>query len=161
VSKTSYRDRDDKSRYMTDRSFIRFKESVWAVQSEDDFPPMASFFESANGAAEGDDDVEMTSRGPRSLRCPLTLTRLVEPVRSRKCPHTFSKAAILQMLKGHEKGCPVAGCPQRISPADLEQDRITERLLEQAANRELDNEGPDGGDQVDESGQAGDDFLVL
>ncbi|ORY81038.1 zinc-finger of the MIZ type in Nse subunit-domain-containing protein, partial [Protomyces lactucae-debilis] len=119
----------ERSRYMKNDMFSSFKTVIWSVEhGDEEAPPMSAFFQQPGEAnANDDDDVEMTSRGARSLKCPLTLARLVEPVKSQKCPHTFSRVAIMQMLNGRQKACPVAGCPQQLRPQDLVRDRVMER----------------------------------
>lgn len=141
VAKTTYRDRDERSRYMKNQTFASFKTVIWSAEHGDiEAPPMSTFFQHSGEENATDDELEMTLHGTRSLNCPLTLSRLVEPVKSERCPHTFSRVAILQLLNGRQKACPVAGCPQQLYPQDLVRDRVMERLLQQDADRDSDDE---------------------
>lgn len=70
----------------------------------------------AAAGAEDDDDDDLAIASERiSIKCPLTLLPYKDPVTSTKCPHSFEKAAILDMISksagrvGGEKAvqCPV------------------------------------------------------
>lgn len=130
-------------RYATNNAYIGFKRIVHdALHPGADAPPIANastWFPSdpslapststrntrahANGQptsaatdAEDDDDDDVAIASERiSIKCPLTLLPYKDPVTSSKCPHSFEKAAILDMISksagrvGHEKAvqCPV------------------------------------------------------
>ena len=58
----------------------------------------------ANSAADGaddgsDSDIEAVSERI-SIKCPLTLLPMKDPVTSKKCPHSFERAAIMDMING-------------------------------------------------------------
>lgn len=70
---------------------------------------------SADGNADGqlagnedDDDLEVASERI-SLKCPLTLLPMREPVSSRKCPHSFERAAFLELLSASQIRAPGGG----------------------------------------------------
>ena len=76
----------------------------------------------------------MSYQGKRSMKCPITLMLFVEPVKSTRCPHVFTKTAITEMIQ-RSKGrkavqCPVAGCDKILSADDLVPDKVMERRLE-------------------------------
>ena len=47
--------------------------------------------------ADDDDDIDVLSERI-SIKCPITLVPMKDPVSSTKCPHSFEKSAILDML---------------------------------------------------------------
>ena len=54
---------------------------------------------SSADAIQDDDDVELAETSATiNIKCPLTLRPMKEPVTSLKCPHSFEKAAILDMI---------------------------------------------------------------
>ena len=78
-------------------------------------------------------------------------TLFVEPVKSVKCSHVFSKAAILELLKAQRGGeieCPQAHCPQYLRLQDLQTDRQMERLVTKEKRRLERNSRPDEDEYV-------------
>lgn len=80
---------------------------------------------------EDKNEIEMVSRDISTV-CPITksqytLTGPMEPVRS-KCGHTYSRAAIQQMLKSNQRNgrhtkCPLQGCSQFVQAETLVVDK--------------------------------------
>ena len=71
-----------------------------------------------------------------SLNCPITLTRFKDPVRSRRCGHTFERSAIQNLLVGNRNiGCPVSGCHHFVDTSMLETDGKMLRKLERLDRR--------------------------
>lgn len=121
-----------------------------------------------------EDDEEVAIAHERiSLKCPLTLLPFMDPVTSTKCPHSFEKEAILDMLNhsattiaappgsGRNRRvkavkCPV--CEVLLSAQDLKRDvvlvRRVKRMQELMARADEDDEDDDEGDE-DEGGSAG------
>lgn len=78
------------------------------------------------GATQPDEDDDLVMASERiSVKCPITLTEMKEPVSSTKCPHNFERQAFLEMVNSSEMRvgaegrrnagtkamrCPVAGC---------------------------------------------------
>src|SRR3984957_13529152 len=71
--------------------------SLWFAEEEDPdrLPLPGSQAPQVNG--EEDSDVEIASERV-SLKCPITLLPFKDPLTSTKCPHSFEKDAILDML---------------------------------------------------------------
>ena len=112
-----------------------------------------------------EDEVAITS-APTSLTCPLTRLPFTDPVTSVKCPHTFEKSAILDMIqasnvrlggekrrRGQAQGpdsgqravqCPV--CEQMLTTQDLRPDPLLLRRI----RRHIEREGEGDGDDEDE-----------
>jgi hypothetical protein len=72
------------------------------------------------------DDLEFTYVGgkgvTKGLKCPITATFFVDPVKNSSCGHSYSKAAITEHLK-HSLCCPVAGCGnKKVTTGQLEDD---------------------------------------
>ncbi|KAK4989200.1 hypothetical protein LTR50_003414 [Elasticomyces elasticus] len=104
------------------------------------------------GDADSDDDLAIMTE-KISTKCPLTLQDFREPLTSRKCPHTFEKAAILEMIgqstvrvgggsqaRGRPPAgeravqCPVPGCGNMLTAADLHSDAILLRKIKRLQN---------------------------
>lgn len=105
-------------RYASNNDYIGFKKIVHdSRHPEDDARPMphaSTWFPGSpsNNTADGrtadnvdDDDLQVASERI-SLNCPLTLLPMREPVSSRKCPHSFERAAILELLSASRVKAP-------------------------------------------------------
>ncbi|KAJ5164317.1 uncharacterized protein N7500_006147 [Penicillium coprophilum] len=96
--------------------------------------------------ADSDDDIAI-ERERISLKCPLTLTPYQDPVTSTKCPHSFEREAIMDMIKRssttipppasrrgqrrvHVVKCPVCSIP--LSAEDLRPDPVLLRRVRRA-----------------------------
>ena len=138
-------------RYASHNDYVGFKKIVHdAHYPDEEAPPMphastwfgeaAGTQSSSNGGPretqpDSDDDLIMASERI-SVKCPITLTEMKDPVSSTKCPHNFEKQAILEMIstsdlrvggdgrRGGEKAmrCPVGGC-------DVVRKRINPRII--------------------------------
>ncbi|PGH13335.1 hypothetical protein AJ79_03752 [Helicocarpus griseus UAMH5409] len=134
-------------------------------------------------AGEDQDDVAIHSER-HSLRCPITLLPFVDPVKSKKCPHSFEKRAIMSMIERSRDRMPVpdgaaaaaaaaAGsggrrrtvncvkcpvCTVQLSVFDLEGDVVALRRIRRVEERRRRDE--EEGLEVDESedgdGEGGD-----
>ncbi|MCJ1279677.1 hypothetical protein MMC21_007501 [Puttea exsequens] len=125
---------------------------------------------SSADAIQDDDDVELAETSATiNIKCPLTLRPMKEPVTSLKCPHSFEKAAILDMIgrsdvfvggkgtvgrraQGGVRGmkCPV--CETLLTAADLRDDLVLTRKIKRilAALEARDRGLSDGDDQDEE-----------
>ncbi|KAF2202824.1 hypothetical protein GQ43DRAFT_351959, partial [Delitschia confertaspora ATCC 74209] len=151
-------------RYSKNNAYIQFKRSVHDGLHGDDGVPLPrseTWFSSRGSPAPGitasqfhnndsDDDIAI-ERETVSTRCPITLQEFKDPVTSVKCPHSFEKAAILQMIaqsvvrSGERRGgrgekvvqCPVSGCEQMLSTQDVRPDLVLVRKIQriQKANQ--------------------------
>jgi hypothetical protein len=94
-------------------------EDTWFTETGSPAPGITN---TQRGDFEDDDDIIM-DKATISMRCPLTFQQFKEPYTSTKCPHTFEKNAIVEMIRtsGHATGpggrqkavsCPVTGCDQ-------------------------------------------------
>jgi hypothetical protein len=94
-------------------------EDTWFTETGSPAPGITN---TQRGDFEDDDDIIM-DKATISTRCPLTFQQFKEPYTSTKCPHTFEKNAIVEMIRtsGHATGpggrqkavsCPVTGCDQ-------------------------------------------------
>ena len=127
-------------RYASHNDYVGFKKIVHdAHYPGEEAPPMphaSTWFGesgstqlSSNNGPRGtqpdeDDDLVMASERI-SVKCPITLTEMKDPVSSTKCPHNFEKQAFLEMVNNSDlrigndgrrnlgtkaMRCPVAGC---------------------------------------------------
>ena len=117
-----WKSRSKTDRYTTDNDYIGFKQTVHDAQQQGDNPPPiphASLWfaeeERLDGSsiplsqlrrgnqARDDEDSDVEIAAERiSTKCPLTLLFFKNPVTSTKCPHSFEKTAIEEMLAGTE-----------------------------------------------------------
>ena len=68
--------------------------------------------------------INVVEKDPKKkFRCPITGAYFVNPVKNKRCNHTYEHDAILQLLgKKRSINCPVAGCSERVSERDLVED---------------------------------------
>lgn len=101
--------------YAANNDYIGFKRTIHdALHPGDDAPPLPNastwFPESPRTVntttrnagrqaadAGDDDDIDVLSERI-SIKCPITLVPMKDPVTSTKCPHSFERSAILDML---------------------------------------------------------------
>ncbi|KAL2755633.1 hypothetical protein ACRALDRAFT_2053117 [Sodiomyces alcalophilus JCM 7366] len=88
---------------------------------------------------QDDSDEDLVIEGEvQSFTCPLSLEPLSEPFTSRKCNHTFQKAAIVEWFgtaRHAAKTCPQTGCSQSISLNDFYEDEVILRRVQRARKR--------------------------
>lgn len=114
----------------------------------------------ANAEDDDDDDIAI-SRSTISTKCPLTLQEFKNPLTSKRCPHSFESEAILSMIgastvrlnnsaasraRGGDQAvqCPVSGCQEQLTRADLHTDAILARKIQRIQKaRELEEEESD------------------
>lgn len=88
--------------------------------------PAPGVTDTRRGALEDDDDI-IVDKVKMSTTCPITFQQYKDPITSAKCPHTFERNAILDMIRnssnrlggGGQRGagekaveCPCTGCSQ-------------------------------------------------
>ena len=83
--------------------------STWFANEPDDTSgPMTRG--AAAGAADSIEDDDLTVASERiSIKCPITLLTMIDPVTSQKCPHSFEKTAILDMIRLSDEPVPGTG----------------------------------------------------
>lgn len=99
-------------------------EDTWFTETGSPAPGITD--NTQRGDFDDDDDI-VVDKATISTRCPITFQQFKEPFTSTKCPHTFEKNAILDMIRssanriggGGPRGqgekaveCPVTGCSQ-------------------------------------------------
>ncbi|UKZ86952.1 uncharacterized protein TrAFT101_002771 [Trichoderma asperellum] len=138
-------------RYGLNNDYVGFKKLWHEAAAGEDGPPLpdaSRWFDSngepdmtipsrdaQNGSFDDDEEVAV-SRENISLNCPLTLLPMNEPYRSRKCPHVFEKAAILDYLplRG-ELQCPQTGCSQKFSRVRFEDEFYLDEAMKRRIQR--------------------------
>ncbi|KAH6605808.1 hypothetical protein Trco_004961, partial [Trichoderma cornu-damae] len=138
-------------RYALNNDYAGFKKLWHEAAAGEDGPPLPDasrwFFSNGepdmtipghdgqNGSFEDDDEVAV-SRETISINCPLTLLPMKEPYRSRKCPHTFEKAAILDYLPSRgERQCPQTGCSQSFSRSRFDDEFCLDEAMKRRIQR--------------------------
>ena len=108
ASNAEYEKLSLRDKYAQNNDYIGFRKLIHDAQHPgDDAPPMphaSTWFPSSVSADGGagmvedvDEDLQVASE-KRSIRCPITLRPMKEPITSTKCPHSFEKEAIYGML---------------------------------------------------------------
>ncbi|KAL6714281.1 hypothetical protein ACLMJK_007704 [Lecanora helva] len=174
-------------RYAKHNDYIGFKKIVHDAQyPEDQAPPLpnaSTWFPSQpsdpsnpntqSASAEGedsivDDDEDIVIESEKiSIKCPLTLLPMKDPVTSQKCSHSFEKEAILSMINASDERvggsgrqgandgqkamkCPV--CSVVLTASDLKENPVLVRKIKRTlAARNAGNE--EFSDDEDNSGQ--------
>lgn len=165
------------TKYAQDNDYKKFKREIHESSYEPGTaPPMANertwFKESgvpqpgmttrAAGADDSDDDLAI-AKETISTKCPLTLQEFRDPVTSTKCPHSFERDALMEMIdspanavrSGTGRGavnavqCPVPGCTSLLTKQDVQEDEGLKRRIvrlqraARIAQDEADNEDSD------------------
>jgi len=135
-------------------------ESTWFAPTQVPQPGVTT--RSGAPASDSEDDIAV-SRETISTRCPLTLAEFVDPVTSRKCPHSFERTAIeglineavpnphTQTRRGARAEkivqCPVPACASMLTLADLHEDMVLKRKIKrlQRAARVAEDEDEEHG----------------
>ncbi|KAI8377853.1 zinc-finger of the MIZ type in Nse subunit-domain-containing protein [Radiomyces spectabilis] len=115
-----------KRKYYNHEQYNSFKQIIWNVNHPDEpMPPLGE----EDGRAKDDDIVIGATK--LALKCPLTTTWFEEPLTSKLCKHTFSKAAIMALLKRSHGSveCPIPGCGKLIDQRVLYEDTLMERRV--------------------------------
>ena len=127
--------------------FLDFKRRVWDVKHANQPAPPSWFPATGNAEAEVVDDDLIIGQEIQSLKCPITLSLLENPVRNNNCPHVYSLDAIKELVRqGHGQcKCPVAGCMADVTLKSVREDKAMARRVELEKNRleERMDEGPD------------------
>lgn len=58
--------------------------------------------DNTNGPSNGEDDTLQVASERISIKCPITLLPMQDPVTSTKCPHSFEREAILSMMNASD-----------------------------------------------------------
>ncbi|KAI5922887.1 zinc-finger of the MIZ type in Nse subunit-domain-containing protein [Camillea tinctor] len=145
-------------RYGLNNDYVGFK-GMWhdAVHGADGKPlPDASkwFTQGGGGRNNNEDDEDedlVVAEEHISIHCPLSMVVMQDPYTSRKCKHTFEKAAILEFLKSQpeqQAQCPQTGCSKEVSKDDFYADQVMLRKIQraQASNSRYDVEDDDDDD---------------
>ncbi|KAL7799244.1 zinc-finger of the MIZ type in Nse subunit domain-containing protein [Trichoderma ceciliae] len=139
-------------RYALNNDYVGFKKLWHEAAAGEDGPPLpdaSRWFLSngepdmtipghggQNGSFDDDDDDVAVSRENISINCPLTLLPMTEPYRSRKCPHTFEKAAILDYLPlREERQCPQTGCSQTFTRSRFDHEFYLDEAMKRRIQR--------------------------
>eukprot|EP00128_Syssomonas_multiformis_P013985 Colp12_sorted_trinity150504_noHs@29169 len=90
-----------------------------------------------------DDDDLVVTQAEQNVICPISQQVMKDPVKSKLCKHSYSKEAVMALLKqqkGRTPKCPAVGCDQKLFAHELEPDLVmaqaVKRHLRQQAARE-------------------------
>ncbi|KAI4179824.1 MAG: hypothetical protein L6R41_007619 [Letrouitia leprolyta] len=190
TSSSTYTSLSLKERYATHNDYIGFRKIVHdALHPNDDtpLPHPSTWFpssdpnnlrqssRSASAAAlqsqDPDSDLDIQiAREKRSIRCPITLLPMHDPLTSTLCPHSFEKSAILSMLDSSttridevrgvrnsgEKAIKCPECDVRLTRGDLKIDAVLVRKVRRIEEKERREREGDGEDDSDDGGGGGD-----
>ncbi|GAA5825246.1 hypothetical protein JCM3770_003169 [Rhodotorula araucariae] len=133
-----FRQKTPRQKYEKNEHYNQYRSLVWESFTDGaGVPNFKKFLPREDGDEESDDeDVEFGAQ-THSFMCPITLTTLEDPYTSTVCPHSFSGAAIKEMIKaehGRTK-CPVPGCAQTLTLALIAPDAGLKRRTEAHVRR--------------------------
>ncbi|GAM26154.1 hypothetical protein SAMD00019534_093290 [Acytostelium subglobosum LB1] len=104
------------------KEFKEYKQKIWQVNHTEPFEDGVD-----------NEDIFIASQTVNII-CPLTKKPFENPVKSVTCGHTYSRDAMLSMLKRTKTvGCPVVGCNKSCNESQLERDVE----MEETVKREL------------------------
>ncbi|CAM9149014.1 unnamed protein product [Ectocarpus sp. 8 AP-2014] len=105
-------------------------------------------------AMDDDDDIIVPNDNRVSLKCPLTSSTFVDPVKNKVCGHTYGKKAILNHIRVAKNdggvSCPVAACSHKVVKADLVPDKDMMRRLKIEENTQHTQTAQDAEDVEDD-----------
>ncbi|KAF1829292.1 hypothetical protein BDW02DRAFT_473085, partial [Decorospora gaudefroyi] len=116
-------------------------EDTWFTENGSPAPGITD--STQRGDFDDDDDI-VVDRATISIRCPITYQQFKDPYTSNKCPHTFEKNAILDMIRGgphkidghRAVECPVSGCSHMLTANDLRSDALLIRRIRRVQQAE-------------------------
>ncbi|KAM0788874.1 hypothetical protein ACM66B_002958 [Microbotryomycetes sp. NB124-2] len=130
VALETYRKKTSRQKFLNNEQYRNFRALIWeALHDGYMVPDVRKFLPREEGDEEDDDDDVEVGGQIHDFKCPLTLQLLKDPYTSKKCPHSFSGAAIRDYLKRGSQACPVAGCDKFLSLTDIEQDKGLDRRV--------------------------------
>ncbi|KAJ4984328.1 hypothetical protein SVAN01_10169 [Stagonosporopsis vannaccii] len=133
-------------------------EDTWFTEAGE---PQLGVTQTRGGAYDDDEDDLVMDKATISTKCPITFQQFKEPYTSIKCPHTFEKNPILDMIRastarlgpGGTKSihCPISGCDQQLSASDLRVDPILVRKIKRVQLAELEASQLDSDGEEDDA----------
>ncbi|KZW03344.1 hypothetical protein EXIGLDRAFT_828699 [Exidia glandulosa HHB12029] len=136
---TKYLQKTSRQKYGKNDRYNGFKEAIWNIQHEQDkeaMPPLSTFIEKEDGDVDDSDDEVEVGGVTQDFNDILTMTIISDPVTSRVCKHSFSKASMDEFLRAGPKKCPHLGCAAMVSRGDLQPDPELERKIRAFQRRE-------------------------
>lgn len=133
-----YEKKTARQKYGKNRTYEDYRADIWACDPDHEgegMPPLQSLIPREEGDDESDDDVEVGGVVQDYLD-PLTRQMLENPMTSKVCGHSYSRASIYEFLGNQTKACPTSGCNRRINKNDLVPDENIERRV-RARKRQL------------------------
>ncbi|CAO3633134.1 unnamed protein product [Cunninghamella blakesleeana] len=127
----TYNDLSDKQKYYDHEKYKEFKQVIWSVKHPDEPMPM-------DDDNDDDNDDIVIAATKKSFKCPITTTWLEEPVTNKICGHTFSKAAILSLIRrarGNRVECPIPGCHTELREESFYDNTLMERMVAKEKNK--------------------------
>ncbi|CAM9922704.1 unnamed protein product [Scytosiphon promiscuus] len=125
-----------------------------ALESKDYKDLMKTIVAPENGD-DDDDDIVVGNNTQVSLKCPLSSTTIVDPVKSKTCKHTYGRKAIYNHIRvggrnGGGASCPIAGCSHKVTMADLVVDKDMARRLRIESNTQPTPGPGDDAEEIDD-----------
>ncbi|KXL43278.1 hypothetical protein M433DRAFT_156164 [Acidomyces richmondensis BFW] len=185
TERTRYQSHSLAARYSDNNDYVQFRRVVHDARHPDDdvpMPPAHEWFPEGGVPAPGitaratsnhneedsGDDIAV-QRERISTKCPLTLREFKDPLTSKKCPHSFERSAILELLRvstqriGNQRAvqCPCGGCKEMLTKNDMHQDAVLLRKIKRIQRAKELEEQTDGEDENVPSGQSQRNLAVI
>ncbi|KAF9572529.1 hypothetical protein EC968_009753 [Mortierella alpina] len=110
---------------------------IWEVHHSRDPLPMGAGTGAGGGADEDEDEdmeiVVSAAASVQELKCPITTNFLEDPVTSSVCKHSFSREAIISLIRSGGRSsslCPVHGCNRPVTVEMLQPNKALARKVE-------------------------------
>ncbi|KAI0029163.1 zinc-finger of the MIZ type in Nse subunit-domain-containing protein [Vararia minispora EC-137] len=150
----TYMTKTSRQKYAKNEAYISFRQTIWeSLNPEKGMPPIVELIPKEDGDVSDDDDDDIQVGGlVQDLKCPLTLTLMVNPVTSMVCNHSFSKEAIdlhLGSNKYTKKRCPATGCNKMICGNDFKPNKNLERRIKAQQRRQAQDDDSSGEEVIE------------
>ncbi|KZV61114.1 hypothetical protein PENSPDRAFT_659116 [Peniophora sp. CONT] len=142
-----------RQKYVKNKAYFEFRQmSHEVLHPEIGMPPLVELIPAEEGDGSDDDDDDIQVGGVvKDLKCPITLTLMVEPYTSEVCNHSYSKAAIWDFLGQNasvysKKPCPA--CNRMICKKDLYFDKDLEAKIKRQMRRQQREDDSDEAEEI-------------
>ncbi|WVO12543.1 hypothetical protein L204_100143 [Cryptococcus depauperatus] len=139
-----YNSKSARAKYKKLDDYSQFRSHLWEINHTTACPPMSYFLAPGSNDEDLDDDIDVGGQ-TQTYRCPITLMLYQDATTCTKCKHTYTKAAIYDLIdnakRQHRKAqCPVTGCNKIIDKSDLKPNPSMQKRANDFARRQQDRE---------------------
>ncbi|WVW84573.1 hypothetical protein I302_106607 [Kwoniella bestiolae CBS 10118] len=151
---TEYLAKSKRAKYKNSTEYAEFRSAIWEINHTTACPPVSQWLEKGPDDESDDDEIDIGGT-TQTYRCPITLTLYQDATTSNKCGHSFSRAAIMDLIDSAKKQrrvskCPVTGCAAVLEKSDLKANPSLQKRADEFARRERrrEDEREEGDDTI-------------